>query len=65
MTEVSREPATNLRPGAVAEVGDPSTLAREPLGFLDFLVDDGLGDGGMHCSLLLIESGCSTAIRMN
>jgi hypothetical protein len=40
-------------------------FAGGPLGVLDPLGDDCLGDGGMHCSSFSIESWFSTAIRMS
>jgi hypothetical protein len=61
--KVSRDSAT-LRHAGVAAGGLPA-LARGALGVLDLLGCDGLGDAGMHCSFLSIESCFSTAIRMN
>jgi hypothetical protein len=63
MPEVSRDSAT-LRDAGVA-LGGPATLARRAVGVLDLLRCDSLGDAGMHCSFLSIESCFSTAIRMN
>jgi len=61
--EVSRESATLRHAGVVA--GGPPAFARGPERVLDLLGCDGLGDAGMHCSFLSIESCFSTAIRMN
>jgi hypothetical protein len=61
--EVSRDSAS-LGHATVALDGPPA-LARGALGVLDLLGCDGLGDAGMHCSFLSIESCFSTAIRMN
>jgi hypothetical protein len=47
------------------DLGGPPALARCAVGVLDLLGCDGLGDAGMHCSFLSIESCFSTAIRMN
>jgi hypothetical protein len=64
MPEVSREAATICDTGVVGAVGPPALARRSP-GVLDLLLRDGLGDVGMHCSFLSIESCFSTAIRMN
>jgi len=61
--EVSRDSTTLCHAGVTAR--GPPAVARGALRVLDLLGCDGLGDAGMHCSFLSIESCFSTAIRMN
>jgi len=64
MREVSREASTGCTAGLDDAIRD-LLLARGALEVLDVLVCDCLGDGGVHCSSLSIESWFSTAIRMS
>jgi hypothetical protein len=65
MPEVSREPSPDRLPGVGDEVGGTPAVARETPRIFDLLGCDGLGDVGMHCPFLSIESCFATAIRMN
>jgi hypothetical protein len=64
MREVSREAATGSTAGFDDAMCD-LLFAGGPLGVLDFLGDNCLGDVGVHWSSLSIESWFSTAIRMS
>jgi hypothetical protein len=64
MREVSRE-ASTVCPARVEGGAGRLLLERRALEVFDMLVCDGLGDGGVHCSSLSIESWFSTAIRMS
>jgi hypothetical protein len=64
MREVSREASTGC-PAGLDDVVRDLLFAGGPVGVLDPLGDDCLGDGGVHCSSLSIESWFSTAIRMS
>jgi len=63
MPEVSREAATQCP--AAGRLGGKPALAGGSNGVFDLLVCDSLGDVGVHCPSLSIESCFSTAIRMN
>jgi hypothetical protein len=63
MPEVSRETATLCH--AAGRLGGQPALAGGSPGVFDLLGCDSLGDVGVHCSSLSIESCFSTAIRMN
>jgi hypothetical protein len=56
MWEVSREASTTCGAVFTLELGGCALLERESLRVLNVLGRDGLGDGGMHCSFLSIES---------
>ncbi len=60
--EVSREASTACPAGVTLDFGGHALLAGGPLKVLDVLGCENLGDGGVHCSLLLSES---TAIRVS
>jgi hypothetical protein len=65
MSEVSRDTATAPRTRLLGELGGVPMLARGSLRVLNPLRDEGLIDGGVHCPFLSVESGFSTAIRVN
>ena len=66
MWEVSREAVTGPAARLVAAFADLLALASESLRFFDSLLSDGLGDGGVHSSLLSSEFTLeSTLIRMS
>jgi hypothetical protein len=62
MCEVSREASTWVGSG---DLGREPLLIGGPSGIGNLLFGNGLGDGGVHCSSLSMESWSATAIRMN
>jgi hypothetical protein len=65
MWEVSREASTAGGSGDAGDLGGEAVFVGGSPGVGDVLLCNCLGDAGVHCSSLSIESCSATAKRMN